>query len=98
MATSKLSRRALLGALLVSAGAAGCSSQVDRYAQPGIPDTITPPGGLTRHPIAHLLNRATYGPRPGEIEAVEKLGRDTWLWADVGYWQAGPSLILFPNF
>lgn len=85
MATSKLSRRALLGALLVSAGAAGCSSAVDRYAQPDIPDTIRPPGGLTRHPIAHLLNRATYGPRPGEIEAVAKLERDTWLEQQLDY-------------
>ncbi|MFL6203248.1 MAG: DUF1800 domain-containing protein [Thermoanaerobaculia bacterium] len=36
--------------------------------------------GLTeREAAAHLLNRFAYGPRPGEVEAVVKLGLDRWL-------------------
>jgi uncharacterized protein (DUF1800 family) len=84
-AAGKLSRRALLGALILGAGAAGCSTVIDNYAQPDLPDTITPPGGFARHPIAHLLSRATYGLRPGEIEAVEQMGRAAWLDQQLDY-------------
>jgi uncharacterized protein (DUF1800 family) len=76
-----LSRRAFLGSLVgaVSLGATGCSRVIDRLAQPDLPDKLNPPGGATRHPIAHLLNRAAFGPRPGQIEQIEKLGRERWI-------------------
>jgi hypothetical protein len=32
------------------------------------------------------------------LSSRARVGRDTRLWADMGYWQAGPSLILFPKF
>lgn len=32
-----------------------------------------------REAAAHLLNRFAYGPRPGEVEAVVKIGLDQWL-------------------
>ena len=36
--------------------------------------------GLTeREAAAHLLNRFSYGPRPGEIEKVIDMGLDRWL-------------------
>ena len=36
--------------------------------------------GLTeREAAAHLLNRFAYGPRPGEVDAVVKMGLDKWL-------------------
>lgn len=36
--------------------------------------------GLTeREAAAHLLNRFAYGPRPGEVEAVVKMGLDRWF-------------------
>ncbi|HVG06902.1 MAG TPA: DUF1800 family protein, partial [Thermoanaerobaculia bacterium] len=36
--------------------------------------------GITeREAAAHLLNRFAYGPRPGEVEAVVKMGLDRWL-------------------
>ena len=44
-----------------------------------------PPGGDARHPIAHLLNRATYGPKPGQIEDVEKMGRERWIDRQLDY-------------
>lgn len=85
MTASKVTRRALLSTWLAGTAVAGCSTAIDRYAQPDLPASITPPGGLARHPVAHLLNRATYGPRPGEIEAVEKLGRTAWLEQQLAY-------------
>ncbi|HSK78411.1 MAG TPA: DUF1800 domain-containing protein [Thermoanaerobaculia bacterium] len=32
-----------------------------------------------REAAAHLLNRFAYGPRPGEVDAVVKMGLDAWL-------------------
>jgi uncharacterized protein (DUF1800 family) len=32
-----------------------------------------------REAAAHLLNRFAYGPRPGEVDAVVKMGLDRWL-------------------
>ena len=74
---TRLTRRALLGGLAL--GAAGCGTVIDRLTEPDIPDALQPPGGAARHPIAHLLNRATYGPRPGQIGQVQKTGRTAWL-------------------
>lgn len=46
-------------------------------------DTATLPwkeAGLSeREAAAHLLNRFAYGPRPGEVDAVVKMGLDKWL-------------------
>ena len=72
-----LTRRALLGTLVLSA--AGCSTVIDRLTEPDLPKTLTLPGGLQRSPTAHLLNRAAYGPRPGDLERVEKMGRAAWI-------------------
>lgn len=87
--TSKLSRRAFLGTLFgvtaASASISGCSKVVDELAQPDLPDSLNPPGGDTRHPIAHLLNRAAYGPRPGQITEVEKIGRSRWINQQLDY-------------
>ncbi|NDJ86551.1 MAG: DUF1800 domain-containing protein, partial [Chloroflexi bacterium] len=75
----RLSRRGFIGSLLGAAAISSCSRLIDELAHEGLPDSLSPPGGDTRHPIAHLLNRATYGPRPGQIEEVERMGRDRWL-------------------
>ena len=87
--TSKLSRRAFLGIIVgvSAAGAAisGCSQAIDELAQPDLPKSLNPPGGDTRHPIAHLLNRAAYGPRPGQIAEVEKMGRSRWIEKQLDY-------------
>src|SRR5215218_10947104 len=41
--------------------------------------------GLTeRQAAAHLLNRFAFGPRPGEVEAVVKMGLDRWLERQLG--------------
>lgn len=80
---STITRRALLGALAL--GAAGCSTIIDEATAPDLPKTLNPPGGARRHPIAHLLNRATYGPRPGQIEQVAQQGQAAWLDQQLDY-------------
>src|SRR6195952_5946402 len=41
--------------------------------------------GLTeRQAASHLLNRFAFGPRPGEVDAVVKLGLDRWLERQLG--------------
>ncbi len=41
--------------------------------------------GLTeRQAAAHLLNRFAYGPRPGEVDAVVKMGLDRWFERQLG--------------
>jgi uncharacterized protein (DUF1800 family) len=41
--------------------------------------------GLTeRQAAAHLLNRFAFGPRPGEVDAVVKMGLDRWLERQLG--------------
>lgn len=81
----KFSRRGFLGAALGLTATAGCSRVIDELAHEGLPDSLNPPGGNARHPIAHLLNRATYGPRPGQIEDVEKMGRTRWIDQQLDY-------------
>lgn len=80
-----VSRRAFLGALLGTVAVSGCSQAVDRLTQPKLPDNLLVPSGADRHPIAHLLNRATYGPRPGQVADVERVGKERWLRRQLDY-------------
>jgi uncharacterized protein (DUF1800 family) len=42
---------------------------------PAAPEASVPPGAPTeRDGIIHVLNRITFGPRPGDVEAVQKMG------------------------
>ncbi|MEA2558752.1 MAG: hypothetical protein QOH06_256 [Acidobacteriota bacterium] len=47
--------------------------------QPSIRMPWKEAGLSEREAAAHLLNRFAYGPRPGEVEAVVKMGLDRWL-------------------
>ncbi len=79
-----LSRRAWLGGVL-ALGAAGCSQIIDRAAQPDLPNRLNPPAGQAVDPAAHLLNRAAFGPRPGDVRAVATQGVDAWLAEQLNY-------------
>ena len=44
-----------------------------------IPDAISLEAGTQVDPIFHLLSRATYGPRPGDVERVRAQGANAWI-------------------
>jgi uncharacterized protein (DUF1800 family) len=75
------SRRALLGGALL-AGAGGCDrvlSALAEVAEGGLPRRFAVPDGDAVDPDVHLLSRATFGPRPGDLDRIRELGRDRWL-------------------
>jgi uncharacterized protein (DUF1800 family) len=75
-----LTRRAFLkvsGSSAALLAAAGCD-QLPRelrmlYARPNTGEPFRPPIGADIDPIVHVLNRAAFGPRPGEYERVMNL-------------------------
>jgi len=85
----------LSGLTAVAAGTAGCSVVGRELAQRELPEilvvptavpgnpplTQTAPGlpGLAVNPVRRLLNRAGYGPTPGEVARVERLGLAAYL-------------------
>ncbi|HEY4572381.1 MAG TPA: DUF1800 domain-containing protein [Thermoanaerobaculia bacterium] len=77
-------RIAIATALVLCAAWAGAAA----YTQAEKPLTVHMPwkqAGLTeRQAAAHLLNRFAFGPRPGEVDAVVKMGLDRWLERQLG--------------
>jgi uncharacterized protein (DUF1800 family) len=77
---SRLGRRdalALLGAGGLAAGVAGCQQVAGRIADARPPrradePPLPPTGDIT--PAVRLLNRAAFGPAPGDVAYVEKIG------------------------
>lgn len=67
-----------LGAL-AGAGAllSGCDA-LRRYTGPAIPPSVALPTGEAE-PTVRLLNRAAFGPTPGEVEKVAALGAERWV-------------------
>ena len=76
-----------LPAILIAASVALCATWagVALAAEPGTdpPLAVHMPwkaAGLTeRQAAAHLLNRFAFGPRPGEVDTVVKMGLDRWM-------------------
>ncbi len=77
----KVARRDALG-LAAAAGAGVLASGCDRLTRglthPAAPASIALPTGAVA-PLARLLNRVGYGPRPGEIEALGRQGREAFI-------------------
>ncbi len=77
-------RIATAAALVLCAAWAGAAAN----RQDEKPLTVHMPwkqAGLTeRQAAAHLLNRFAFGPRPGEVDAVVKMGLDRWLERQLG--------------
>ena len=67
---------------LVLAGAAGavtgCNQIARRLPGNGLPDSVALPAQGV-HPAARLINRAGFGPRPGDVAAVQKQGLAAWV-------------------
>ncbi len=64
-----------VAALAVCAGAGAPGD----FASPSVHLPWQEAGLTERQAAAHLLNRFAFGPRPGEVEAVVKMGLDRWL-------------------
>ncbi|MCL4262158.1 MAG: DUF1800 family protein [Anaerolineae bacterium] len=78
-----LSRREFLriGSLTaVAAATTGCSVMGREVSQRELPQTLVLPGSTAvSTPIHRLLNRAGYGPRPGDLERATTLGLAAYL-------------------
>ena len=77
-----LSRRDFLklgGLTAVTATTAACSTIGRELAQHELPQLLTAVTATTNNPIHRLLNRAGYGPRPGDVERVTTMGFEAYL-------------------
>lgn len=78
----KLTRRHLLSTAAL--GLAACDrvvTQINReFLGEGVPDKMPPPpAGAEIDPDFHLLSRAAFGPWPGDVWRLKKMGREAWL-------------------
>ncbi len=73
-----LSRRRLIGLGLAGATLSGCTRIARGLDGDRLPADLTLPAGDV-HPTVRLLDRAGFGPRPGEVAEVERTGREAWL-------------------
>jgi uncharacterized protein (DUF1800 family) len=77
-----MTRRLALSLLALVVAATGCSAPARRVAsRPTTLVTGSAPvlPALDDAALLHLLSRATFGPRPGELERVRALGAEAWL-------------------
>ncbi|MFN3650315.1 MAG: DUF1800 domain-containing protein [Armatimonadota bacterium] len=78
----RLSRGELLKLAAGAAGAAaisGCSEVTRRLSVPELPERIGAAEAEPVDPAWRLLNRAAFGPRPGDLERVREIGTDAYL-------------------
>lgn len=74
-----------LGAVAAALGALpGCDAFVEfaggtSPTLEALPDRISLPAGSIVDPAFHFLSRATFGPRPGDVDRFRQIGRDAWL-------------------
>jgi hypothetical protein len=68
----------------------------ERDKSPGAVTACTARGGGVAG--GRPRRREVAGGDHATLRSRARVGRDTRLWADVGYWQVGPPLILFPKF
>ena len=67
------------GLTAVTATTAACSTIGRELVQRELPEELTAVAPTTNDPIRRLLNRAGYGPRPGDIERVTAMGLAVYL-------------------
>jgi uncharacterized protein (DUF1800 family) len=80
----KTTRRLLLKASALGSAAALSSCErvtnlLSRELGQGVPDELTVAQGKEIDPDFHLLSRATFGPRPGDLQKLKAVGRESWL-------------------
>ncbi|HLY24985.1 MAG TPA: DUF1800 domain-containing protein [Aggregatilineales bacterium] len=76
-----MNRRQFLQLAGLGTGAALVGAEVINVLASGdLPVVLqTPAASDTRDPVWHVLNRITYGPRPGQVDAVKKVGLQAYL-------------------
>ena len=77
-----LSRRDFLklgGATAVAATASGCSVIGREAARRQLPESLPAPVVHAPDRVRRLLDRAGYGPRPGDVERVQQMGYEAYL-------------------
>lgn len=81
--TQRVSRRGVLRVGTVGAALAalpGCDGALGFLAGGAdLPDRFALAEGVEIDPDFHLLSRAAYGPRPGDLEEVRAKGREAWI-------------------
>ncbi len=77
----KLSRRAFVagGAAAALGGCDGIYSTVSQNLAGGVPAVFARPDGERVDPDHAFLQRATFGPAPGDLDRLRSLGREAWL-------------------
>ncbi len=74
----KTSRREFLVLAGVAGAVAGCNQLAKRLPGDELPASTALPEGDV-HPVVRLLNRAGYGPRPGDVAEVQRMGLEAWV-------------------
>jgi uncharacterized protein (DUF1800 family) len=74
-----LQRGALLGGVALLAGCDGAWSHAARALGEGVPESLDAPAAAAVDPARHLLDRAAFGPWPGDVERVKQMGEDAWI-------------------
>ncbi|MDB5357971.1 MAG: hypothetical protein JWN24_4424 [Phycisphaerales bacterium] len=81
----KASRRDILAATAAAGSLAalgGCEKLVSKATErlgQTVPDSVKVPDGVEIDPAHHLLNRAGFGPWPGDVEQVRAMGETQWI-------------------
>lgn len=70
---------ALLGSAASLSGCEHLISQVTENMGEAVPDHVAVSTNSRIDPIFHLLSRAAYGPWPGDLERVKKMGAAAWI-------------------
>jgi len=82
----KISRRELLKTTAlcgIASAFPGCGRLADDFLGEGIPETCIPSSDSEISPGFHLLSRAGFGPRPGDLERLQALGNEAWVEAQL---------------
>ena len=77
-----MTRRQVLAVAAAAGVAGGCEKLISQFAASvgqSVPDVVTPPQSAQVDSIHHLLNRAGFGPWPGDVERVREMGAERWI-------------------
>ena len=74
-----MNRRTFLVGLAATAGCDGVRGEAARRLGASVPETLDPATSRGVDPVHHLLNRAAFGPWPGDVERVRAMGIRAWI-------------------